>query len=140
MTRGPRAALTAAIAALALVTASPALADTPTNPFSPGIPSSATTPTATTPTASVPATSTNGDSSLSGGAAVGIGIGAIALLGVIGLLIFRDARRHAPARTRAVTAGGVSGSGEGRPGSKRPPKSRKLSPAERRRRKRGRAR
>ena len=134
MRRGPRAALTVVIAALALVTAAPAVEDTTSYPFAPGIPSSATTQTATGPPVTGATTSTTGDSSLSGGAAVAIGIGAIAFF------IFRDARRHAPVRARASAAGGIPGPGENRPGSKRAPKPRKLSPAERRRRKRGRAR
>jgi hypothetical protein len=58
------------------------------------------------------------------------------VLGGISFYIWRDARRRAPARTR-----GVAAVGEGRRvGSKQRAKPRKLSPAERKRRKRGRAR
>jgi hypothetical protein len=55
------------------------------------------------------------------------------VLGGIAFFIWRDARRRAPAR-------GGEGYEIRRSGSKRPPKPRKLSPAERKRRKRGRAR
>ncbi len=65
-----------------------------------------------------------------------IGIGAILVLGGISLFIWRDARKRAPVRQRPVTAaaGGVNGPRQ------RPQKGRKLSPAERKRRKRGKAR
>jgi hypothetical protein len=59
----------------------------------------------------------------------------VIVLGGIAFFIWRDARRRAPVRTAEA---GV-GSGR-RTGSKPPPKPRKLSPAERRRRKRGKAR
>ena len=108
-----------------------------TNPFSPGLPSSpAPTPTATTPTTVAPVTTSTGGGSLSGGSVVAIAIGALVLLAGISFFIWRDARRRAPVRHRMATAT----AGDGRqPGSKRT-KPRKLSPAERRRRKRGRAR
>jgi hypothetical protein len=61
-------------------------------------------------------------------------VGAIVVLGGIAFFIWRDARRRAP-----VKAGAVGTDGRGRTGSKPPPKPRKLSPAERKRRKRGRA-
>ena len=57
------------------------------------------------------------------------------LIGGISFFIWRDARRRAPVRHAHATAG-VGG----RAGSKRPIKPRKLSAAERRRRKRGKAR
>jgi hypothetical protein len=58
------------------------------------------------------------------------------VLGGISFYIWRDARRRAPVRAHA--AGPI---GEGRrTGSKQRAKPRKLSPAERKRRKRGRAR
>jgi hypothetical protein len=66
-----------------------------------------------------------------------IGIGALALLGGVGLFIWRDSRRHAGVRQSYTAAEALGG---GRSGSKAPQKSRKLSQAERRRRKRGRAR
>jgi hypothetical protein len=55
----------------------------------------------------------------------------------IAFFIWRDARRRAPVRGTADATAGMPG-GPSR-GSKAPPKPRKLSPAERRRRKRGRA-
>jgi hypothetical protein len=82
---------------------------------------------------------TNGSSSgLTGTAAVAIAIGAVIVLGGISYFIWWDARKRAPRRGRLATAG-VGAPGR-RAGSKPPPKPRKLSPAERRRRKRGRAR
>jgi hypothetical protein len=59
------------------------------------------------------------------------------VLGGISFFIWRDARRRAP--TRARPAGALAAEGR-RQGSKQRAKPRKLSPAERRRRKRGRAR
>jgi hypothetical protein len=66
-----------------------------------------------------------------------IGIGALALLGGVAIFIWRDSRRHAGVRQSYTAAEALGG---GRSGSKAPQKSRKLSQAERRRRKRGRAR
>ena len=63
-------------------------------------------------------------------------VGAIVVLGGIAFFIWRDARRRAPVRTAEA---GVGGTGR-RTGSKAPPKPRKLSAAERKRRKRGKAR
>lgn len=134
-----RAALLAAIVLSALALPSAAFAQgTNNNPFSPGLPSApAPTPTATNPATNVvPITTTTGGGSLGGGSIVAIAIGALVLLGGISFFIWRDARRRAPVRHRAAMAG----PGDPRPGSKRPPKPRKLSAAERRRRKRGRAR
>ena len=110
------------------------------NPFSPGLPQSAPTvqsaPTA--PPVRVPSSTTStGGGGLSGGGAVAIAIGAIVVLGGISFFIWRDARRRAPVRQRAAAATAEAG---GRSGSKPRAKPRKLSPAERRRRKRGRAR
>jgi hypothetical protein len=61
----------------------------------------------------------------------------LVLLAGISFFIWRDARRRAPVRPGMAHA--VAGDGA-RSGSKARPKPRKLSPAERRRRKRGRAR
>jgi hypothetical protein len=126
---------------LAFVAPGAALAQAPSNPFTPGIPaspSSAPTTTAPTPTVVSPTTtSSSGSSGLSGGAAIGIALGAIGLLAAISLFIWRDARRRAPVKHHAAHA--TAGVGA-RSGSKRPAKPRKLSAAERRRRKRGRAR
>jgi hypothetical protein len=83
-------------------------------------------------------TGTSGSSSLSGGAAIGIAAGAVLVLGGISFFIWRDARRRAPVR---ASADGVDGrGGPASRGSKAKPKPRKLSPAERKRRKRGKAR
>jgi hypothetical protein len=108
------------------------------NPFTPGLPlAPPTISTASTATGITPTTSTTGGGGLSGGSAAAIAIGAIVLLGGISLFIWRDARRRAPTRRRPAMA--TSGDGS-RAGSKQRAKPRKLSPAERRRRKRGRAR
>jgi hypothetical protein len=111
-----------------------------TSPFTPGLPPS--TPSVQTTSTVAPAisnTNTNGsDTGLSGSGAIAIAIGAVAVLGGISFFIWRDARKRAPIRrAAAATAGGDDRS---RAGSKSRAKQRKLSPAERKRRKRGRAR
>jgi hypothetical protein len=84
----------------------------------------------------VATTSTTGSSGLSGSAAIGIAIGAFLVLGGISVFIWRDARRRAPVRHGAAAATAGAGSRATKP----KPKPRKLSPAEKRRRKRGKAR
>jgi hypothetical protein len=121
-------------------TSSPAI--TPnggTNPLSPGVPTPLPTTTSAQPTI-ITNTSTNssGSSTLSSSDAVLIVTGAVVLLAGISFFIWRDARRRAPVRSGA--GGGDLGLDGRRAGSKVKPKARKLSPAERRRRKRGRAR
>jgi hypothetical protein len=112
-----------------------------TNPLTPGFPQpSVSVPTTTTATPTITTTTTAGSGSgFSGTSAIIIAVGALIVLGGISLFIWRDARRRAPVRHhRVATADGL---GEGRrSGSKQRAKPRKLSPAERRRRKRGRAR
>jgi uncharacterized protein HemX len=109
------------------------------SPLSPGIPQSpAPTPTTTTTPQIVNPTTTSGSSSLSGSAAAVIAIAALVLIAGISFFIWRDARRRAPVRHR--TAAATAGGDGGRAGSKQRAKTRKLSPAERKRRKRGRAR
>lgn len=133
--------LIAALAAIALGAPALAIAQPGTstsNPFTPGLPSSpAPTPTPTTPTVVTPTTTSTSGGSLGGGSIVAISVGALVLLGGISFFIWRDARRRAPVRRRMAAA--TAGEG-GRSGSKQRGKPRKLSPAERRRRKRGRAR
>jgi hypothetical protein len=108
-----------------------------TNPLLPGFPQqTVSTPTTTaTPTIST-TTTAGGGSAFSGNSAIIIAIGAIVVLGGISFFIWRDARKRAPVRHRDPAAAGAGG----RQGSKQRAKPRKLSPAERRRRKRGRAR
>jgi hypothetical protein len=135
------AGLVALALALALPSVALAAGGSPlsSNPLSPGIPQSqAATPTTTTPPTIInTSTSSSGGGSLSGSGALVIAIAALVLIAGISFFIWRDARRRAPARHRAA----VAGTGNGRsPGSKRQTKPRKLSPQERRRRKRGRAR
>jgi hypothetical protein len=123
--------------ALALPATALAQGATTPSPFTPGIPSSpATTPTATTPPVAPTTTTTTTGGSLGGGSVIAIAIGALVLLGGISFFIWYDARRRAPVRHRMAAATAA----EARAGSKARGKPRKLSPAERRRRKRGRAR
>jgi hypothetical protein len=128
------AATTAAPPATAVT---PPLAGQGSNPLSPGFPQpSVSIPTTTTATPTVTGTTSAGSGSgLTGNSAIIIAIGAFVVLGGISFYIWRDARRRAPARAHA----GPIDEGR-RAGSKARPKPRKLSPAERKRRKRGRAR
>jgi len=122
------------IAALALPGAAPAAG--PGNPLAPGIPvAPAPTPTVPTPTIINP-TTTSTSGGLSGGGAIAIAVGAAVLLIGVSFFIWRDARRRAPVGAHAHATSGA----DGRSGSKRPVKPRKLSAAEKRRRKRGKAR
>jgi hypothetical protein len=128
--------------AAAPASTAPAVPVTPngsTNPLSGGVspvsPTPTPTATATTPPIANPTVQTNGSSTLSGGSTLAIVIGAVVVLGGIAFYIWRDARRRAPARA----ADALGGTGR-RAGSKSPPKPRKLSTAERKRRKRGKAR
>jgi hypothetical protein len=130
------------LALLALLALPPAvLAQSPGNPLAPGVPvSPGATPTTTTPTVITAVSSaTSGGSGLGGSGAIVIALGAVVVLSGICFYIWRDARRRAPIRHHGPAM--TSGREDGRelPGSKRT-KPRKLSPAERRRRKRGRAR
>jgi len=106
------------------------------NPLAPGFPQqTVSVPTTTAaPTISTSATAGSGGA-FSGNSVIIIAIGAVVVLGGISVFIWRDARKRAPVRHRAAVADGGT-----RQGSKQRAKPRKLSPAERRRRKRGRAR
>jgi hypothetical protein len=127
----------ALLASLALVFAPAAAAQgTASSPFSPLPPATGPTPTATAPTVTSSTTTSTTGSGLSSSDAIAIAVGALVVLGGISFFIWHDARRRAPVRRRTA----VATAGEGaRSGSKPRVKSRKLSPAERRRRKRGRA-
>lgn len=120
-----------------------AFAAGPGTPLSPGLPQNPASSPTTAPAPAAPVvTGTNpvtsaGGSTLSGGSATGIAIGALVVLAGISLFIWRDARKRAPVRSRAAVEGP---DGRPRTGSKPKTKPRKLSPAERRRRKRGKAR
>ena len=94
-----------------------------------------TTTTATPTVISTATASTSGSSGLSGNSAIAIAIGAFVVLGGISYFIWRDARRRAPVAARAA----ADRDRQNVPGSRAPPKARKLSAAERKRRKRGRA-
>lgn len=96
-----------------------------------GIPTTTAAPTVI----STATASTSGSSGLSGNSAIAIAIGAFVVLGGISYFIWRDARRRAPVSARAA----AERERQNVPGSRAPPKARKLSAAERKRRKRGRA-
>lgn len=135
-----RAFLIAAPVALALGLPAGARAQNTvtSNPFTPGLPSAPVqTPTATTPAVVPTTTTTSTSGNLGGGSIVAIAIGALVLLGGISFFIWHDARKRAPVRHRVAAA---SAGEAGRASSKSRAKPRKLSAAERRRRKRGRAR
>ena len=101
----------------------------------PSLGSTPPVPTTTAPTqtgvTNTTTSSAGGGGGLSSGTALGIAIAAFLIIIGIGFAIFRDARRRVPER-RARTEERI-------PGSKRPGKARKLSTAEKRRRKRGQA-
>jgi hypothetical protein len=109
------------------------------NPLTPGFPQpSGSTPSTTTPTPTITTSATSGSGNgFSGSSAIIIALGAIVVLGGISFFIWHDARRRAPTRHRTAAALAEQGR---RKGSKQRAKPRKLSAAERRRRKRGRAR
>lgn len=143
MTRRLALVLTLGICAASLSPATALAANAPSsaagNPFGVGLPqSSAQTPTQTLTTAPVVTTS-SAAGSFSGTDALFVALGAAAILGGIAYFIWNDSRRHVRLLRRdgATAAGTPTGASRG---SKAPTKSRKLKPAERRRRKRGRAR
>jgi len=110
-----------------------------TSPLSGGFPQpSVSIPTSTTATPTIQTTATAGSGSgFSGSSAIIIAVGAIVVLGGIAIFIWRDARRRAPKGHRLTAPIDAEGR---RAGSKARQKPRKLSAAEKRRRKRGRAR
>ena len=122
--------------ALVLVVPGAALAVTSTaaNPIGSGLPASpgnaVTTATATSPQIVATTTASSG-AGVAGGEAIAIAAAALIIIVGIGYAILRDARR----RTKR---GPVKDTLDRTPGSQRPPKGRKLSSAERKRRKRGR--
>jgi hypothetical protein len=126
-----RSRVALAVVAVTLLWPAGALAQgsaaSPLSPFSNQAPTTTTTP----PTVTTSGTSTSGGG-FTGTDAVLIGLGAMLVLGSISFYIWRDARRRAPIRHHAATASV--------PGSVRARQKRKLSPAERKRRKRGKAR
>ena len=139
--RGSRGVLRGVLVMLVGVSlALPAVAGAQTsNPLAPGFPQpSVSIPTTNTAAPTIQTTTTAGSGSgFSGSSAIFIAIGAIVVLGGISFFIWRDARRRAPKGHRTLAP--IEAEGR-RAGSKARPKPRKLSPAEKRRRKRGRAR
>jgi hypothetical protein len=138
--RSRRAVAALAVTGLLLFPGWSLAAGTSPTPLTPGLPANTgvqpTTPPAPSATG-VGTVSTAGGSTLSGSSATGIAVGALVVLVGISLFIWRDARKRAPVRSRAALDGP---DGRARTGSKAKTKPRKLSPAERRRRKRGKAR
>ncbi len=135
-----KAALRAVLAALvgaALTLPAVAGAQAPT-PLAPTFTQPTTSTSSSTTSSAVNTTGTAGSgSAFTGSSAVVIGIGALVVLGGISLYIWRDARRRAPKGRRTLAPIDAEGK---RAGSKPRAKPRKLSQAEKRRRKRGRAR
>ncbi len=86
-----------------------------------------------------PATTTSGSGGLSGADAFIIGIVGVAVLFGIAFFVWRDARSHAARVGHGADSDSMFGK-RAHAGSKAPPKARKLTAAERKRRKRGRAR
>ncbi len=110
----------------------------PPNPLVPTFTQPTTSTSTTTAPPQVQTTATAGSgSAFTGSSAVFIGISALVVLGGIALYIWRDARRRAPKGHRTLAPIDAEGK---RAGSKPRQKPRKLSQAEKRRRKRGRAR
>lgn len=136
--KGSAAAAQSSTSATATAPASvgAAAAANPNNPLSafPQPQVSTAPPQTTAPVVPSVTSNTAGSSSLSGHSALIIAVAALVVIAGISFYIWRDARRRAP-----VTSG-AGGFDVRRSGSKAPPKPRKLSPAERRRRKRGKAR
>jgi len=130
-------ALLPVLATLWALAPAAALAQSPSNALSPGLPALPTPATTTTAATVAGTTTSSSGGSFSGTDAIAIAIGAVVLLGGISFFIWRDARRRAPQRGRVTASTAGAGS---RTATKRPPKPRKPSPAERRRRKRGKAR
>jgi hypothetical protein len=136
------AAVGASTAGQATVAAPAATASTPlnlpgtTSPFSPGVPVSPVTSSTSTTTPVITSTSTSGGGGLSGSDAILIAVGALVVLIGVSAFIWRDARRHAPVKQGADRLSLDSS----RRTTKAAHKPRKLSPAERKRRRRGRAR
>ena len=112
--------------------------------LTPGLPQApVATPTTTqpqqVPVAPVVTSTTNAGGSISGAEALLLALGAAIVLLGVAYFIFRDSRHHASLLSRVGAATRMPGDAPTR-GSKAPHKSRKLSAAEKKRRKRGRAR
>lgn len=107
------------------------------NNFSVGSSTSSSSQDADTTPVSSSSSSSGGDS-ISTGSAILVGVIAAGLLVWIGFFITRDARRQNRARTHHKQT--TNANQPRRSGSKPPHKSRKLKPAERKRRQRGRSR
>jgi hypothetical protein len=132
-------------AALAAGSTSTAAATTPatTTPATttPGFGLSNAEQNAVAPTTNnvAPATTTSSSGGLSGADAVIIGIVGVSVLFGIAFFVWRDARGHAARIGHGAGSESMFGK-RAHAGSKAPPKARKLTTAERKRRKRGRAR
>jgi hypothetical protein len=105
---------------------------TSSNPFSGGLTVPGETATTPTTTAVVDTSTSGAGGGFSGTSAIAIAVAAFVVIVGIAAALFRDARRRTGGSRHAKPEERV-------PGSRRPPKARKLRPAERRRRKRGRS-
>ncbi len=135
---GKKHTATTTAAPTATAPVSPSPSPSPGGSLGGGLTSPGVVPTTATATPTVISTataSTSGSSGLSGNSAIAIALGAFLVLGGISYFIWRDARRRAPVAARAA----AERDGQNVPGSRARPKARKLSAAERKRRKRGRA-
>ncbi len=135
-----------ALAAPATTLAAGNVATTPAGQaLTPGLPPQAPVATPTTtqpqqvPVAPVVTSTTNAGGSISGAEALLLALGAAVVLVAVAYFIYRDSRHHASLLSRVSAATRMPGDDPTR-GSKAPHKSRKLSVAEKKRRKRGRAR
>jgi hypothetical protein len=132
--------LAAIVAVAVALAAMPAAALAVQNPFLPQ-PQTQAPPEQPAPAPAPAPTQEDEPGDLSGATVVVAANGLAARFGVIWVMIIRDARRATAGRSRVRTsrtdpdlAGGARG------GNRTQPRGRRLSPAERRRRKRGRAR
>jgi hypothetical protein len=139
------ARLVALVAVVALA-ATPAAALAQENPFLPQQPQQQAPPDPVAPVAPAPPSTSGGGDGFSSGAALLVGAIVVALIGGIWIAIARDARASAPRRQRRHSARVNPDADDRRtPGAagrhrSKPPRHRKPSRAERKRRKRGRAR
>jgi hypothetical protein len=135
----------AALIVVALLTAMPAAAVAATNPFVPApqqAPQNAAPTQAPAPTPAPVTTTTSNDGGISDGQVALLSLAGVALIVGIWMIIMRDARRATAGRvntgrSRRDDDGTVRTGGRA---TKAAHRSRKLSPAERQRRKRGKAR
>lgn len=128
----------AALAAGNISTTPAGKALSPVSPPAPVTSTPASTQPQQIPVAPVTTTAATAGGSISGVDALLLAVGAALVLVLVAYFILRDSRHHARSLSRAGATAGAAGASPHR-GSKAPHKPRKLSAAERKRRKRGRA-